>query len=73
MITYLQRMITINKLDTEDVLIVIEQLQPLGAPFSRQPTFDSDLSNTSWLNVPLHHTLFHKRLENLWLVKPPHK
>lgn len=62
-----------NKLDTEDMLVVIQLLEPLGASCGRQAGLDVDLPHAADLEVATaHHAAADERLVPLRLVEAPH-
>lgn len=66
-------MITTNKLDPENMFLVIEHLQPLGARCGRESRLYINLSNTSNRQITLHNALANKGLVLLWLIEPPNQ
>lgn len=65
-------MISTNNPDTENMLIVIQNLQPLSTSSSWKSWFNINLSYTSNLKISLHHASADKGLILLWLIESPH-
>lgn len=70
---YLEAVIPTDNPHAENVLLIIQQLQPLLARRRRKPRLHIHLSNSPNLHITLHYTPTHKRLVPLRLIKPPHQ
>lgn len=67
-------MVAADELDTEDVLFVVQLLEPLGAGGRRQASLDVDLPQAADLEVAAaHDAAADERLVPLRLVEAPHQ
>ena len=67
-----EAVVSADKLDTEDVLVVVQLLEPLGASCGRQAGLDVDLPHAADLEVaPAQHAAADERLVPLRLVEAP--
>ena len=69
-----EAVVAADKLDREDVLVVVQLLKPLGAGCRRQAGLDVDLPHAADHEVaPAHHAAADERLVPLRLVEAPHQ
>lgn len=66
-------MITANKFDAKNMVVIVKQLQHLGAGCCRKSWFHIHLSYASNLHITINPASAHKRLVLFWLIESPNQ